>query len=258
MLRELAPEYMDVVSFYAVNIPQFPIIAQQVGLHADEERAVVLFPPKGHHYVVPKNVSLTVDGIREYLDEYLADRIPRSIRSLPVPREPFTRGSVQVAVTSTLPEIIKDEHHDVLLELCKAGSKDCATLGAVVDQVAAATENVTTFKVVRIDVDANEVSALFEFPHVPLLLLFKAQNKTAISYNGVASPANILQMVSKTSSTPFEVPQYIIDAEAQKSDGQDDEGAQAQKAAELEALALEQVSATLAPPRPAAAQKTEL
>merc|ERR1712196_728717 len=56
ILQQLAPEFTDVLSFYFADIQNFPGLARQVGLHPDAERSVVLYPPKGHHYVVPENV----------------------------------------------------------------------------------------------------------------------------------------------------------------------------------------------------------
>lgn len=210
MMQELAPEFLDVLTFYIVHTPQFSSIAEQFGLPLEGDRVVVLYPPKGHHYVMPANTSLTIDSLRDYLNEYLADGLQRTLRS-ELPKKPFTPGSVQVAVTTTLMDIINDDKTDVLMEFCKPGLQDCALLGAVTDQVAKAAENITSFRVARINIDANEVSAFFELPHVPLLLLFRAANKTGISYNGAATPVNILQFVANYSSMEnFPIPEKLL------------------------------------------------
>ena len=100
------------------------------------------------------------------------------------------------------------------------------------------------FKVVRVDVDANEVSALFEIPHVPLLLFFPAQNKTGISYNGAATEAKILEHASKHASTPFEVPTRLREIEQKEAVEQKKEPTP-EEVAKVEAQAAEQVAALL-------------
>jgi len=247
MLRELADEFTDVLVFYMADYGSFGGLAQQVGLHTTEDSVVILYPPKGHHFKMPQKATLTSDTMREFFNDYLADRVQRTLRSQPAPVEPWAHGKVQVAVTTTLLDIIKDDKQDVLLELCKPSMEDCATLGGVMDSTAKAVEHVKTFKVVRVDVESNEVSALFEIPHVPLLLFFPAQNKTGVSYNGAATEAKILEYVASQASTPFEVPTAVKEAEQMEK-----AQAQAQKVAptpeevaKVEAQAAEQVSAML-------------
>jgi len=205
MLQDLAPEFTDVLLFYLASIDNFQAIAQQFGLDTKDDRLVVLYPPKGHHFIMPANVSLTIDNIRDFLNEYLADRVQRSLRSQPPPKETFTPGTVQVTVANTLMEVIGDAKKDVLLELCQPGVSECPLLSNIINQVARATKNVTTLKVARINVELNEVTAFFDIPHVPLLLFFKAQNKTALSYSGVATPGKILEYISTSATHTFEI-----------------------------------------------------
>jgi len=246
MLQELAPEFLDVLTFYLVNGPQFPTITKQFGIPHEGERAVVLYPPKGYHYVMPANRSLTIDNLRDYLNEYLADGVQRTLRSEPIPPKPFTRGAVQTAVTSTMMEIINDSKHDVLMEFCKPGLEDCTTLSVVTDQVAKVAENITTFKVARINVEANEVSAYFELPHIPLLLLFRASNKTGISYNGVATPLQILQFASNHSSTePFAIPDKLLAEDNSATTSEEEEQKAQEEHSKIEDMAVAHVTSTL-------------
>jgi len=212
MLRELADEFTDVLVFYTAATANFKGLVDQFGLNPAKDTVVVLYPPKGHHYIMPPKEDLNSEHLRDYFNDYLADKVQRALRSEPAPSEPFKPGKVQVAVTSTLADIITDKQADVLVELCKPAMKDCALLATIMDSVAAVTENITTFKVVRINVDANEVNALFEIPHVPLLLYFPGNNKTGLSYDGPATGAKILEYVTEHAAKPFKVPEAVLDA----------------------------------------------
>ena len=247
MLRELADEFTDVLVFYMADYASFGGLAQQFGLQTTEDNVVILYPPKSHHFKMPKQTAITSDNMREFFNDYLADRVQRTLRSQPAPTEPWAQGKVHVAVTSTLMDIIRDEKKDVLLELCKPSLQDCATLAGVMDATAKAAESITTFKVARVDVEANEVSALFEIPHVPLLLFFPAQNKTGVSYNGPATVANIMEYAATKASTPFEVPAAVKEAEKKQKEKEKSKVAEptAEEVARAESQAAEQVSAML-------------
>jgi len=125
---------------------------------------------------------------------------------------------VQTAITTTFKDIVEDSKTDVLLELCRPEVQDCAIVGSLLDQLAKLAINITTFKVVRIDVGANEVNAFMDVPHVPMVLFFPANNKTALSYNGVASMSNITDFVSKTASHPFSISIAAVEPEPVKPD----------------------------------------
>lgn len=247
LLRQLAPEFTDVLVFYLVEMAQFQTLGRQFGLHSDTNNVVILYPTKGSHFVMPANITVTIDSLREYLNEYLDDRLQRSLRSEPSPKELFTPGTVQTVVANTLMATIQDTEKDILLELCRPGHPDCSTLANITNHVAALTGSVPSFKTARINVDLNEVGAFFEIPHIPLLLFFAAKNKTALSYTGVAAPSNIMQFVSAHATTPFDVPDVPEDdGEADpNSSGNPEDAPSQQDLNKIEAQAAAHVASTL-------------
>jgi len=205
MLLQLAPEFTDVLQFYVVDINNFRGLAKQVGIFSDiDKKVVIVFPPKGHHFTMPGEEKPNVDSMRNFFNDYLADKVPRTLRSGP-PTKVCEPGAVQSLVTTTFKEVVEDTNADVLVELCKPDVTECGAIGVMLDQLAKAAEGISTFKIARADVAANEISAFLEVSHVPQVLFFPANNKTGLPYDGIATVAKIADFVSEHASFPFQV-----------------------------------------------------
>jgi len=216
LLEEIASEFTDVIEFYSAHFGSFETYAKQLGFHDKQDSIAIIYPQKKRHYTF-KETTIDADTIRNFCGDFIDEKLQPALRSAKFNKD--QTGPVLEIVSANFAEIVGDINKDVIVEFCRQGTSECALMHNLIDQLGETLKTSANATVVRIDVDENEISAFVEMDHVPQLILFTAQNKTGVAYNGAGALPDILEFVANHSTYPIK---YVLPEAAPKPNEKED------------------------------------
>jgi len=195
VIREVAAKFRSTNSFVHLDTVQFASHAEN-SLGVSEYPAVVIQKKSGR-FVYPEK-EITASKLSSFLDDVLAGKMKRSLKSEPVPEK--NDGPVKVVVGNNFEQMVINPNKDVFLEVYAPWCGHCKKLEPTWNELGEALAD-SDVLVAKMDGTANESPVDgFEWSGFPSLFFVKAGSKTPLKYNGGRTKDALLDYVKNQAS----------------------------------------------------------
>lgn len=194
---KVAQDYKRKVYFAVSNKEEFGNEIEQFGL-ADRKESdkplIAAFGKDGGKY--PLNKEFSIDNLKQFVDDLLADKLESYMKSEPVPEE---QGDLKVAVGRNFKELITDSGKDALIEFYAPWCGHCKSLAPTYEKLAStlADEDVV---IAKFDATANDVPPGFDVRGFPTLFWLPKNSDTPVPYNSGRELKDFIKFIAKHST----------------------------------------------------------
>lgn len=175
-------------------------LADFIGVTAEDTPCIRLLDPRGEgmlKYQRDGDVStITVDGLKTYLDDFRGGKLEPHLKSEPIPEE---QGALTVLVGKNWEQIVKDETKDVLVKYYAPWCGHCKALAPTWDDLAEQVKDIDDLIIAKFDATANEVAGL-DIRGYPTLKYYPKNDKSGLDYNGERDVEDFKKFLSENSS----------------------------------------------------------
>eukprot|EP00906_Rhabdomonas_costata_P021362 RCo031020 len=203
--------FREQLSMVYISGETYKQMAKKMGLSAEVFPALTIETTDGAHYVFDETKPLTEENILQYLTDYRDGKIVATVRSQPIPEEPFDADHVRVVVGANFAEVVMDEAKDVLIEFYAPWCGHCKSLAPVYGKLATQLKDIPTLVIAKTDATENDYPAEFKIQGFPTIRLVQAGTNQVIEFNGERTAEGIVKFLRENCAHPFEVPAALAD-----------------------------------------------
>uniref|UniRef100_A0A7S4P9W3 protein disulfide-isomerase n=1 Tax=Paramoeba aestuarina TaxID=180227 RepID=A0A7S4P9W3_9EUKA len=195
-IRRVATNFKGHLSFVYLDVTKFPTLGEQFGLYDRAFPAFVIANQQQETFRFPKTSDMNHDEIRLFCQDFLDNKLTKTMRSQPKPLGEREDG-LKIVVGSTFEESVLNSPSAVLISFIAPWCKECNALEAVLSEIAREFKDDSSIQIALIDVSKNDFnSGGFKFDGLPGVF-FKAQNTGPIVYEGDRSRDDLLNFIRK-------------------------------------------------------------
>ena len=175
-------------------------LADFIGITAEDTPCIRLLDPRGEGMLKYQwdidLASLTVDGLKFYLDDFKSGKLEPHLKSEPIPEE---QGALTILVGKNWEQIVKDETKDVLVKYYAPWCGHCKALAPTWDDLAEQVKDINDLIIAKFDATANEVNGL-DIRGYPTLKYYPKNDKSGLDYSGDRDVEDFKKFLSENSS----------------------------------------------------------
>jgi protein disulfide-isomerase A4 len=167
----LASKYKD-ITFAISDEKEFKDELKFIGLGEKLEDIVIALWDNQREKYVYNDEEVTVDGIKQFIEDYKSGDIKPFRRSQPKPTK--HTGPTTVVVGSTFDQIVRDPNKDVLIEFYAPWCGHCKALAPKYNSLAKRYKNNDKIVIAKFDATVNDAPSDFEFTGFPTIFFVAA------------------------------------------------------------------------------------
>nr|QOJ52477.1 protein disulfide isomerase [Meloidogyne incognita] len=165
----------------------------------------------------PMNKEFSVENLKQFVDDLLANKLEPYMKSEPVPAE---QGDLKVVVAKNFKELVTDSDKDVLIEFYAPWCGHCKSLAPKYEQLAEkmAKEDVI---IAKCDATANDVPPRFDVKGFPTIFWVPKNDKeNPVPYQGGREVNDFIKFIAEHATDPLKG--YGRDGKKKKAKKADD------------------------------------
>ncbi|GBG62782.1 hypothetical protein CBR_g32371 [Chara braunii] len=207
LFKKAAKSVLGEVVFVHVDVDhsESASVLNYFGVQGKEPRVVGFstFDRKSKTHAFDKEI--VYENVLSFAKDFAAGKVPHIPLSERIPEGP-NDGPVKVVVGKTFDQIVLDSSKDVFLFVYKsADCERCDDFSPVIDKLGSRFKAVDSVVIAKIDGVANELARIDSSKDHPLLLLFKAGDKSAdpVAYEGESNITALTKFLKDNVAIPF-------------------------------------------------------
>ncbi|KAL5729023.1 protein disulfide-isomerase [Ranunculus cassubicifolius] len=178
--------------------------SQFFGIKGDSPQLVAFSTESEEGRKYKFNGEITLESIKVFGEEFLADKIIPYLKSEPVPEN--NNGDIKIVVGVNFDEIVLDELKDVLLEIYAPGCDRCQALEPTYNKLAKYLRGIDSLVIAKMDGTSNDHPSL-KIGGFPTFLFFPADNKKSspINFEKDLTIVGFYKFLKQNAKTPFKL-----------------------------------------------------
>jgi len=198
-ILELKTEYEGKLNFLIVDSTNGGALNFFGVTGADMPAAAIHAVKPVEEKFVGKNIKTGAE-LRAWLESYFTGKLPKFIKSDPLPTE--TTGPVTVLVSSIMDEVIFKSGKDVLVEFYAPWCGHCKKLAPIYDELAESFKEDEQIVIAKMDTTTNDVTSdRFDIKGFPTLYFYQAGTDTLMLFSGERTLEGFQAFIAKNRSS---------------------------------------------------------
>lgn len=206
--RKVASQFKQQVSFVYLSGTQYQQMATKMGLTGKILPGLAI-EHENVHFVHPESTALTVEGMKQWFEQYLSGDLAPTVKSEPRPASLFDENNVAMIVGENFKEVVLDDSKDVLLEFYAPWCGHCKSLVPIWNNLGKTFKGVPSVVIAKSDATANDYPSGFQVAGFPTIQLITSKGNNVIKYAGERKLEPFISWLKENAATPFEIPEAV-------------------------------------------------
>eukprot|EP01012_Entosiphon_sulcatum_P025992 TRINITY_DN3138_c0_g1_i1.p1 TRINITY_DN3138_c0_g1~~TRINITY_DN3138_c0_g1_i1.p1 ORF type:complete len:508 (+),score=117.04 TRINITY_DN3138_c0_g1_i1:47-1525(+) len=154
-LNVLAEEYPEKFFFLTYHAPKANWIMKDYSLDPEKD-GVCITSTKGRKYCLAQETAITRDTVRQFLEDFLAQKLIQVFKSQPLSEAVTTSGLTVLTGQTFTRDVTENTNRDILIEFYAPWCGHCKQLAPEYEKLAKQLEAVDTVVIAKLDATENE------------------------------------------------------------------------------------------------------
>jgi protein disulfide isomerase len=203
-IEPLGAEFKDGVAMVWIDADKYSGMAERMAIDGFPGFVIAHGEEK---YVFPKEQPLTTQNVRDFLRQFLDNKLEKTMRTQPAPEKHTNDLGLTTVVGSSFDELVLGREVDVLVEFYAPWCGHCKQLQPTYQQLAKELRKVEGIRVAQIDASANDFNTeLFSVQGFPTIY-FVPRSGEPVLYEGERSVVGMMAFIKEHSTVTFDIPE---------------------------------------------------